>query len=164
MSVDGTDFLIFEPSPFWTGWYSHKFNGPALRYEIAICIQTGQIVWVHGPFPAGAWSDISIFRHALKKLLEKGERVEADNGYGDEAVDRPYDKAYTAGQMVAKSQLRARHETVNRRFKQFNALQQRFRHDKEKHAHVFNAVAVITQISLANESPLFPVDYRSYNI
>lgn len=164
MSVDGTDFLIYEPTPFWTGWYSHKFNGPALRYEVAICIQTGDIVWIHGPFAAGAWPDVKIFRHALKNLLERGERVEADNGYGDEAVDGPHDKIYTVGQKVAKSHLRARHETVNRRFKEFNALQQRFRHDKEKHVHVFNAVAVIAQIAIANESPLFQVDYRTYNI
>ena len=28
VSVDGTDFEIYQLSPFWTGWYSHKFKGP----------------------------------------------------------------------------------------------------------------------------------------
>ena len=27
LTADGTDFRIPEPTPFWSGWYSHKFNG-----------------------------------------------------------------------------------------------------------------------------------------
>ena len=50
-SVDGTDCRIREPSPFNPKWYSHKFHGPGLRYEIGICIRTGHLVWVHGLFP-----------------------------------------------------------------------------------------------------------------
>ena len=57
ITVDGTDFRIQEPSPFDPKWYSHKFRGPGLRYEIGVCIKTGWIVWVNGPFPAGAWPD-----------------------------------------------------------------------------------------------------------
>lgn len=60
---------------------SHKFKHAGLRYEIAVCILTGDIVWVIGPFPCGAWPDISIFRFALKYLLDENERVEADDGY-----------------------------------------------------------------------------------
>jgi hypothetical protein len=44
VSVDGTDFQINEPTPFSKGYYSHKFNGPGLRYEIALNIMTGDIV------------------------------------------------------------------------------------------------------------------------
>ena len=63
-------------------FYSHKFKGPGLRYEVALSIQTGDIVWINGPFPAGAWPDINIFRHGLKWMLkEAGERCEADKGY-----------------------------------------------------------------------------------
>jgi hypothetical protein len=49
VSVDGTDYAIREPSPFNKKWYSHKMNGPGVRYEIAICIQTGVPVWTNGP-------------------------------------------------------------------------------------------------------------------
>ena len=47
VTVDGTVFRIFEPTPFWGIWRSHKFNGPVLWYEIAVCIQTGHIVWIN---------------------------------------------------------------------------------------------------------------------
>lgn len=55
MTVDGTDFCIEEQRLFNREWYSsHKFNGPAVRYEIGVCIQeTRWIVWVNGPFKAG---------------------------------------------------------------------------------------------------------------
>ena len=81
MLVDGADFRIPNLTLFSKQWYSHKFNGPGLRYEVGLCIISGDIVWIHGPFPAGAWPDISIFRHAMKHHLEEGERVEADKGY-----------------------------------------------------------------------------------
>ena len=60
VSVDGTDFCIMEPWPFSTKWWSHKFNGPGLRYEIVVCMQTGWIVMVNGPHPCGDWSDLCI--------------------------------------------------------------------------------------------------------
>lgn len=49
VSVDGTDFRIQQPSVFSKIWYSHKFKGPGLRYEVAVSILTGDIVWLHGP-------------------------------------------------------------------------------------------------------------------
>ena len=73
-------------------WYSHKFNGPALRYEVAVCIQTGWIVWTGGPFPAGDFPDLEIYRLDLKERLCEHERVEADEGYaGDLSVRTPSD-------------------------------------------------------------------------
>ena len=164
MSIDGTDFRIRNPTLFWKGWYSHKFNGPGLRYEVGLSIQGGDIVWVNGPFPAGAWPDINIFRGWLKNELMPGERVEADAGYrGDTSVDCPDKFNYTEYQDQCKYIVRARHETVNQRFKQFNVLNDRFRHCREKHAPVFNAIAVITQVSLRCGEPLFPVEYITYN-
>ena len=162
LSVDGTDFKINEPHPFSRLWYSHKFNHAALRYEVAICIQTGEIVWIKGPFAAGAWPDIKIFRGWLKNHLLPGERVEADSGYqGDGKIDGPDDYASCMGKYMEKFIVRARHETVNSRFKQFNALQQTFRHSRHKHAHVFNSIAVITQLAIQYGEPLFDVTYST---
>ena len=62
-------------------WYSHKFNGPGLRYEVALAIRTGLIVWLNGPFPCGTFPDDKIFKGALVEMLDEKERVEADGGY-----------------------------------------------------------------------------------
>ena len=65
MSVDGTDFWIPEPFPFSKAYFSHKFNHVGLRYEIAIYIQTGWIVWVNGSISCGSFPD-KIFFISLK--------------------------------------------------------------------------------------------------
>ena len=58
-------------------------------------------------------------------VREDGEFVEAEKGYRGEyyhvitPVDYKYDK-----ELHPKEQVRARHETVNRHFKQFGALKQ----------------------------------------
>jgi predicted hydrolase (HD superfamily) len=58
-----------------------------------------------------------------------------------------------------KMNARARHETVNRRFKQLDCLKC-FRHDKQLHVHCLNAVAVITQLAIENGEPLYHVKYK----
>jgi hypothetical protein len=47
--VDGTDFKAQEPYPFNRKWMSHKYKGAALKYEVAISIFSGDIVWIYGP-------------------------------------------------------------------------------------------------------------------
>ena len=154
-TIDGTDFKIYQYKPFWTGWYSHKFKGPGVRYEVGLCIRTGWIVWIHGPFPCGKWPDLKIFRKALKHLLDAGEKVQADAGY----IGEPNHVATPDGEQDVAGRIRGRHETVNRRFKQFNILHRVFRHDVAKHQSAFGAVAVITQLNIENGEPLFHVDY-----
>lgn len=160
VTVDGTDFAIYEPTPFTPGWYSHKFRGPGLRYEVALAITTGDIVHINGPFPCGNYPDITIFRQKLKQMLADGEMVEADRGYRGEYyhVRTPidYDSEWEKKQ---KGKLMARHETVNRRFKQFGVLKQTFRHNLGVHRTVFEAVVVITQLNINNGEKLFQVDY-----
>ena len=58
-----------------------------------------------------------------------------------------------------KSIARARHETLNARFKKFGALRQRFRHDPAKHGLVMGAVANICQLVIEEKSPLFQIQY-----
>ena len=43
ISNDGTDFSIYEPSPFQQIWYSHKFKGPGIRYEVGVTIETQKL-------------------------------------------------------------------------------------------------------------------------
>jgi hypothetical protein len=160
VSVDGTDFRIPEPSPFNAKWWSHKFNAPAIRYEIAICIQTGHIVWIHGPFPSGEWPDIRIARDALIPSLDENEMYVADEGYvdGNGRAITPSEFGGLWGHQM--SVVRGRHETCNGRFKYSNILSRTFRHEKRLHGSVFRAVAVLTQLAFENTEPLFEVVYN----
>ena len=82
LSVDGTDFLSPQ---YGKKWYSHKFKHSGLRYKVALCIKTGWICWISGPWNPGRWNDLEIFRSSLMTFLEPFERVEADDGYLGEA-------------------------------------------------------------------------------
>jgi hypothetical protein len=75
-----------EPSEFSPKWYSHKFHGTGLRYEIGLCIRTGEIFWAHGGLPCGAWPDLRLARDAIIHVLDPGERIIADRGYRDQIV------------------------------------------------------------------------------
>ena len=81
VKVDGTDFWICEPKPFAKDFYSHKFTKTGLQYEVGVCIQTGLIVSINGPFAAGKYNDITIFRSKMISKLLDWEMVEVDQGY-----------------------------------------------------------------------------------
>lgn len=85
MSIDGVDFPIPEPKPFNPDYFSHKFKSAGLRYEFALNIRTGSIVWVHGGHPCGLFSDLRLAREAFVLLMNDGERALADKGYKDSA-------------------------------------------------------------------------------
>jgi len=158
VSIDGVDFEIPEPTPWSSIWWSHKFNGPGLRYELTICIATGWIVAYNGPFECGSWPDIKIFRSRLKRMLGRTEKVVADRGYrGDPRVVIP-DQARDEVHLEEMNTARARHETVNGRLKTWKSMSTRIRFAKEKHHLVFRAVAVIEQIKIMNGKPPFQCD------
>jgi hypothetical protein len=82
MSIDSTDFQIYPKGSAVKGnaYASHKYAGKsALRYELGICIWTGHLVWIKGPYAPGQWNDITIFNNCLA-------RVEADSGYPGHAT------------------------------------------------------------------------------
>ena len=156
--VDGTDYRIFEPRAlgFNPGWFSHKFRGPGVRWEVATCINTGWIVWIHGPFPCGTYSDLRIYRMALKTHLLPGERVVADGTYKDPTVILKQ-QARNPEHAREMALARSRHEIVNGRFKDFGALSQVFRHDRNKHRFVFTPIAVITQLEIMTGGAPFDI-------
>ena len=59
----------------------------------------------------------------------------------------------------AKELSRVRHETNNRRMKQFCILSSTYRHDVDKHRMIFRAVAVLTQIYFDCGGPPFLCRY-----
>ena len=83
VTVDGLHFHIQEPYPFDPKWSSHKFKGPALCYEIAVCIKTGWIVWVNELFPAGEWPNLKIMRSRINHYLDNHECYVDDGGCYD---------------------------------------------------------------------------------
>ena len=74
MTIDGTDFRIREPTNFDKKWYTPKFHGPGVRYEVGIAIQTGWIVWINGPYPCGTPADLTIALDGIVHMFEGDER------------------------------------------------------------------------------------------
>ena len=112
--------------------------------------------WYNGPFPAGM-SDVQIFRLRLAMELAPFECVVADKGYrGDPRIHTPFE-AKDEWHMAAMAKARARHETINRRFKIFKALSTTFRHDRNKHSICFEAAVATTQLEIMNDRPAFGI-------
>ena len=143
-----------EPTEFDPKWWSHKFNGPGLRYEVALCIRTGYIVWVNGGLPCGEWPELRLARNAFIGRLQPGEMALADQGYRDQLYFE------FANGDHRKQKILARHETVNSRIQMFGCMSQRFRHSLYLHPRFFHAVVNIIQLMIENGEPLFPVDFN----
>ena len=157
VSIDGTDCRIFEPTPFDTKWYSHKHNGPGLRYEVGICIVSGHIVWVSGPHECGI-PDITIAREGILHILEDGEKIIADGGYRGEAAI--WHKGHNQYSAKLEGVVRARHETANKKLKDFGVLTQRFRHHLSLHGFCFHACANLVQLIILHKLPLFNLENK----
>ena len=138
-----------EPTNFDPKWYSHKFRGPGLRYEVGLCIRTGHIVWAYGGLPCGEWSDLKLARNVFIHRLLPNEKALADKGYRDQNFfENPNGDPH-------KKTILARHETVNARIKQFCCMKNTFRHALYLHPCFFHAVVNLIQLMLINGEPLF---------
>ena len=166
VTVDSVDFKIREPSytvgtPEYRIWYSHKFNGPGLRYEIGVCIQNANIVWIAGPFPAGDYPDVEIFQMGMMNYLDEGETVEADSGYtGDIPVRTPDDFGGNIEWRRMKGKARARHETINGAIKQYAIMNDVYRHSIHKHNSLLKAVCALVQSEIEEGNITFQIDYN----
>ena len=127
---------------------SHKFKGPALRYGVSTCIQTSEIVSCHGPFKAGKYNDLTIYKNHVKPMLAPGEKVEADRAYhSDPTVHGPLDYCCLS-EKVAQGHVAGRHETINGRLETFRCLRHQFRHKHSEHKYYFTTAAVTVQLML----------------
>ena len=157
VSVDGTDFRIREPQPFDKGWYSVKFNGPAVKYEVAICIATGWIVWLYGPWRGGR-NDHEIAAHGVDLIVEDGERYIDDKGYKSRRALNPYN-AWNDQEAGYMRIVRGRHETINHLFKTFAVISNIFRRSLTKHGLFMYSIANIVQIGIMyGEMEPFAID------
>lgn len=156
-SVDGTDFIINEPSPFSSKWFSHKHHGPGLRYEISISLREDCIVWSSGPYCCGSNPDQTIFSNHLRQMIPEEEAVVADAGYSGTKCLVPGQASSSIVRNLHKRS-RARHETINERLKNFSILKHVFRHNINLHQKVFFAVLNITELLLRGGDNLFDID------
>ncbi len=70
----------FQPSqdnPFSLFNFSGKCGS---WYKFGVDIFAGNIVWINGPYVAGKHPNIKLFCSGLAHLLDKYERVEAEDG------------------------------------------------------------------------------------
>ena len=136
--VEIEDPLLFQTTRLY------PYSG--IRYEIGLSIISGDIVWVNGGVPCGDWPDLRLARDSYVYMVRPNEMTIADEGY----TDRNY--------FIHDQRIMARHETVNRRMKQFGVLGQKFRHNRSLHPQCFYAVANLTQFMIANGESLFEID------
>ena len=141
-------------------WYSHKFKGAGLRYEIGVCITSGEIVWAYGGVPCGAWPDVKLARSCIVDALDEGEKIIADGGYNDGETHFITPSGVNNYCSRLQKLVRARHETLNARLKTYHVLSDRFRHPRSKHAMCFYAVVNIVHVAIiSGDSPLFAIEY-----
>jgi len=154
--VDGTDCPIQEPEhPINPRWHSHKLNASGVRYELGVCIQTGLIVWVNGPYPAGPWVDIRIFRHRMVGALATGEWVVGDEGYRDglQFVLNKRGGGFPGWWKSMAAKVCSKHEWVNSQIKKFRIMRVPFRNEIGTHGDSFMAIASVVQIQLMLSEP-----------
>ena len=110
-------------------------------------------MWVNGPFPPGEWPDVNIALSSLVCMFEGDERAVADKGHRGHLrfFDTPWRCLDNQFQKDRKALARARHETINRRFKCWQILKQVCRHSLAKQGEVFRAVANIENTVLKVE-------------
>ena len=159
ISVDGVDCQMYEPCKMPSkDWWSKKFNGPGVTYELGILIYENQLVWISGPHRPRGGRDLEHFRapNGLKSKIPQGKKVIADAIYKDPvcSIWNPLD---TLEVWRFKQRTRAHHETFNGCIKNFQVLSGKFRHGIDKHKEVFEAVCVIIQYEMENGHPLFDV-------
>ena len=147
-SMDGTDFRIYRPFRGSRGWYSYKTNSSGKRYIFGIGIPSGLLCFLEGPYPAGHWHDLTIYRRTMRHLLLPGEMVIADGGYrGEPTVITPED-TIDPNALRLMSTARARHEGINGMFKHFRILRDIYRHDRSKHENIVKCIAIFVQLKL----------------
>ena len=138
---------------------SHKFHGPALRYEVGTSLLSDDYVWLTGPWLPGDWNDITIFRQFLIHELDDDERIEADDGYIGEAPDKVIcpgsaENIGNAERCAMRARAQGRIEVFNRHIKFFGCLRKPFistgtsAQKVEKHGFMTYSCVIIKQIAM----------------
>ena len=161
LSVDGTDCPINEPRRGTHGidprYYSHKLNSAGLRYQLITAASDGAPLGLSGPYPAGRWPDLRIYRHSIKRELLPEEKVIVDGGYRDQADSHLLNAnaLNSEAERALFARVRCRHEVLNGRFKSWSVMSDRYRHSLESHGGVARAVLNCVAYDIRHGHPLF---------
>jgi hypothetical protein len=121
-------------------------------------------VWIHGPYPAGKFANITFSTKVFAHFLNLYKWVEADKGYRGHAdkVKCPANDANPAEKRAIQARMRARREILNGQLRTWGILShsQVFCHNILLHGVVFRAYVVVTQLTMANGEPLSEVEYK----
>ena len=161
-TVDGVHFRVQE-TPHDTLYrdnkmYSFKFKSAGVDYQLCIAIRSEDfLVHCYGPVKAST-HDLTVWHESgVEARVPFGKFGLGDSAYGSieciaykNPMDDPAVKQF-------KSRALARHESYNKRLKNFGILDSTFRHDLTKHGMVVDAVIVILQYSMKTDAPLFDV-------
>jgi hypothetical protein len=139
-----------------------NFKKIGVRYEVGLCIKTGDICWWNGPYEPGMWNNRMIFKDALVSILEYGERCETDGVYQDSAPE--FFKCLKgvwgeSGKRAMQQKVRSRQETVNEGLKNWAILVTPYHHVLKLHQTVFAAGIALLQLPF-EYNPLFLVEYN----
>lgn len=97
----------------------------------------------------------TIFRQGLAHLIPKGYIVIADKGYAAGPMLSIISEFDSEEVVFFKKRALSRHETANKRLKDFAVLSSVFRHGTDFHCFCFDSVATICQYNITNGEPLF---------
>jgi hypothetical protein len=99
-----------------------------------------------------------IFRDAIMTELSPNERVEADDGYRGEHprhIKCPCGIGNLEETEFMQQRIQNRQETINKRFKDWGALRQTWRHQIPRHGEAFRVVAIVSQLAINEGEKLF---------
>ncbi len=161
MSVDGVHCLANEPKhPVFSQdphHFSHKKNHAGFGYELGISLFESKLIWMNGPFAAGPNDKANFVKEGLRqKLSSIGKKAVGDKGYtGYPDVCSTFNAFDSDAVKEFKSRAQMRHEKFNGMCKEFRALDERFRHGKQRFKVCFEAVCVVCQYRMENGEPLY---------
>ena len=110
---------------------------------------------MNGPFEA-SYNDKTIAKtQGLQEMVPDGKLIIGDKGYTSLDFITTRNSLDCRAVKAFKKRALARHETFNKRLKDFKCLAERFRHGEEKFKFAFEACVVMTQINMDLGAPLF---------
>ncbi len=165
--VDGTHCTMFRQKhdmyPVDTAYYGHKRKTDSLNYQVALSTFESKLYRMDGPYPAGAYSDATVFVESglQKQMLSQGKRAIADGGYENiKGAASPNRKYHSKRTNLYFRRNRARVERVMGYFKNYAILSSTFRVKKDRerlHQVVFDGISVLVQTAMQTKNPVFSV-------
>lgn len=154
MALDGTECPVQIPTEFLIQkhYYSGKKKKHTIKYEVAVQLDNGRILWVGGAVP-GSVHDVTMARTlGIFNHLVPGELIMGDKGYyGDEHFITPFKQPQTVQEAQWNSCINSVREIAEHtycRIKTFNFTQQKWRHDLELHPIAFKTLCHMLNIDL----------------